>query len=111
MNWQWYLAQLLARSVEVLPWLLGGLAWLAVVSFSPLGRNLVRYLRTRQDEKAINEQMLGELEDLRKVLGEISERLDVTERRWTQEQLALPRPPAGMEQLPPAAAEKVVTPH
>jgi hypothetical protein len=102
---------MLARSVEVLPWVLAGLSGLAVVSFSPLGRSLVRYLRARQDEKAINEQMLGELEDLRKVLGEISERLDVTERRWTQEQLGPPRPPARVEHLPPPPAEKVVTPH
>ena len=111
MNWDWYLAQLLARSVEVIPCLLAGLSGLAVVSWSPLGRNLVRYLRARQEEKAINEQMLGELEDLRKVLGEISERLDVTERRWTQEQLGPPRPHPLVEQVPPPAAERIVTPH
>jgi len=104
MNWEWYLAQLVNRSIDILPWLLAGLSGLAVVSFSPLGRGLVRYLRARQAESAINEQMLGELEELRKVLGDISERLDVTERRWTQAQL---EPPT----LQPRTQAKPITPH
>jgi hypothetical protein len=109
MNWEWYLAQLVNRSVDIIPWLFAGLSGLAVVSFSPLGRGLVRYLRARQGEAAVNEQILGELEELRKVLGEISERLDFTERRLAQDQLT--RQEIRPELLPRGQVEKVVTPH
>jgi hypothetical protein len=111
MNWEWYLGQLINRSIDVLPWLVAGLSGLAIVSFSPLGRGVLRYLRARQGESAVSEQMLGELEDLRKVLGEISERLDFTERRLAQDQRELPRPQLPRELPPLPPAEKAVTPH
>jgi len=75
MNWEWYLTQLAMQAIEVLPWLVAGLAAVAVVSFSPLGRGLVRHLRARREEMGITEQMLCEMQELRKVLDEISERL------------------------------------
>jgi hypothetical protein len=111
MNWEWLLAQLTMRSIEILPWLVAGLSGLAVVSFSPLGRGLVRYLRARREEMAITEQMLGEMQELKKVLEDISERLDFTERRLAQQQLEPPRSRAVPEKLPPSAPETVITPH
>jgi hypothetical protein len=113
MNWEWYLAQLVNRSIDILPWLVAGLSGLAVVSFSPLGRGLNRYLRGRREEMAITEQMLGEMQELRKVLDEISERLDFTERRLAQHQLEPPRPRALAEKFQSPAPETVaeVTPH
>jgi hypothetical protein len=111
MNWEWYLAQLVNRSIDVLPWLFGGLSGVAIVSFSPLGRALVRYLRARQDESAITEQMLGELEEVRKVLGEVSERLDFTERRLAQEQLGLLQPRGAVERQPLGPPGAASTPH
>jgi hypothetical protein len=111
MNWGWYLAQLLARTVEVLPWLLAGLGGLAIVSFSPLGRGLLRYLRTREDETALNEQLLQELEELRKVLGDVVERLDFTERQMAQKLLGPLRPPALPEATPLPRPGQAITPH
>ena len=111
MNWEWYLAQLVNRSIDILPWLVAGFSGLAVVSFSPLGRGLVRYLRTRREEMANTEQMLGELQELRRVLDEISERLDFTERRLAQHQPEPPRARALSEKAAPVSPDRPVTPH
>ena len=104
MNLDWYLTQLLARSVEALPWLVGGLFGLGVFSWSPLGRGLIGHLRSRRTDAAVNEQLLRELEELRQLLGDVTERLDFAERKMAQERLgfsglerpdrALPQPPA-----------------
>ena len=102
MNWQWHLTQFLAQLTAMLPWLLGGLGGLAVFSFSPLGRGIVRHLRSRRQDAAVNEQLLGELEELRRVLGEITERLDVTEWRFSA---------TGLRSTPPQALPPPVTPH
>ena len=110
MNWDWYLAQLVIRSIEILPWMVAGLSGLAVVSFSPLGRGLIRYLRDRREALTVSEQMLGELQELRKVLDEISERLDFTERRLAQGQLDATRGRTLPEKLP-LPQEKPITPH
>ena len=111
MNWEWYLAQLVNRSIDILPWLMAALSALAVVSVSPLGRGLIRHLRARREEMAITEHMLGEMQELRKVLDEISERLDFTERRLAQGQLEPPRARALPEKLPPIQPETRITPH
>ena len=111
MNVEWFLAQLLARSVEVLPWLVGTIAGLGIVSFSPLGRGLIKHFRARQRDAAVTEQLLNELDELRKVLGEIAERLDYAEQRMSRDTRGVARPQAGpeMPQLP--QPEKQVTPH
>jgi hypothetical protein len=76
---QWLL-QLLYSSTAVIPWLVGGVLGLAVVSFSPLGRGILRHLRESKRDAALTEQVLAELTALRAELGEITERLDSTER-------------------------------
>lgn len=60
--------------------LLALLAGVLIVSLSPLGRMLIQFLRERRGERAINEAVLAELEQLRATLGELAERLDSTER-------------------------------
>ena len=72
---------LLNSSVVMLPWLVGGLILIAAVSFSPLGRMFVGYLRDRHRDAEALEAMLAETSALRGVLGEVVERLDATERR------------------------------
>jgi hypothetical protein len=72
---------LLNTSMVVLPWLVGGLILIAAVSFSPLGRLWVGYLRDRRRDAEALEAMLAETSALRGVLGEVVERLDATERR------------------------------
>lgn len=103
MDWHWHLTQFLAQLTMALPWLLGGLGGLAVFSFSPLGRGIVKHLRDRRQDATVNEQLLGELEELRRVLGEITERLDVTERRYVENRELRPGPSQALS--PP------VTPH
>ena len=80
---------LLNSSVVMLPWLVGGLILIAAVSFSPLGRLFVGYLRDRRRDAEALEAMLAETSALRGVLGEVVERLDATERRLA---LAPPTP-------------------
>jgi hypothetical protein len=50
------------------------------VSWSPPGRSLVRHFQASRQDAAVNEQLLGELLNLREQLGEVVERLDATDR-------------------------------
>jgi hypothetical protein len=112
MNWHWYLTQVLARLTVVVPWLLGGLVGLGVFSFSPLGREVVHRLRSKRDEAALTEATLQELSEVRQLLGEIAERLDVTERRLAQIGADPPRPQPALGQPSAIIQDKpVVTPH
>lgn len=72
---------LLNSAMGMLPWLVGGLILIAAVSFSPLGRLWVGYLRDRRRDAEALDAMLAETSALRSVLGEVVERLDATERR------------------------------
>ncbi len=95
MNAQWWLTQILYRFVEVLPWLVGGGAVFAIVSWSPLGRALLQHLRERRRDAAASEELLAELAAVRQVLGEVTERLDGTEQqlaRRTHQQDRMPTP-------------------
>lgn len=65
---------------------------LAVISFSPLGRGILRHLRESTRDAALTEQVLAELIELRAALGEVTERLDSTERFLSHALLAGPRP-------------------
>ncbi|MBL8989717.1 MAG: hypothetical protein JNJ80_25835 [Gemmatimonadetes bacterium] len=80
------------------PWILGAGAVAAVVSWSPLGRALLRYLQARRQDAAVNEQLLTELATLRQQLGEIVERLDATEQLLLDRNVRhLAAPPAPRE--------------
>jgi len=81
-------------------------AGVLIVSLSPLGRNLLRFLRERRGERAINEQLLAELEQLRATLGEVTERLDSTERLLSNTIESRP------SSLPtPEPRPQIITPH
>lgn len=81
----------LNTAAAVVPFLLGGLVLIAAVSYSPLGRLWIGYLRQRKRDSEALEAMLEETAELRGVLGEVVERLDATERRLALG--ALPMPP------------------
>jgi len=83
-DFQWYWQAFLYRIPEVLPWLLGGLAGLAAVSLSPLGRALIRHLRSRRAETDLLEDLVTHVGAMRQELGEALERLDAAERRLRQ---------------------------
>jgi hypothetical protein len=93
----WWAFALLTRSLYVLPWLAGvGLA-IAMVSYSRLGRALLRHLREAKQDAALNEAMLSELAALRDTITEVVERLDATEQHLARQARVLP------ESSPPAA--------
>ena len=81
-------------------------AGVLIVSLSPLGRNLIRFLRERRDERAIHEQLLAELEQLRATLVEVTERLDSTERLLSDTGESRPPILPAFEPRP-----QVITPH
>lgn len=109
MNWDWYWHQLLFNLLPVLPWFLVGLAGLGVVSFSPLGRSLVRHFKERREETALLEELVMQITAMRQDLADVTERLDGTDRLLR----TLQGPGAPMGQLAPPAASPppVNTPH
>lgn len=107
MNPDWYLAQVIASLIAALPWLVGALGTVAVVSWSPLGRALLRHLKGRRQEAEVAEALLQEIGDLRALLGETLERLDATERRLAQ----LPSGPAHVPLPAPPREAPLNTPH
>ncbi len=90
------LSVLIQVGLSVLPWVVGVGAGVAIVSWSPLGRSLVRHFQARRQDAAVNEQLLGELLSLREQLGEVVERLDATDRllvdRGTRRLVPSPNP-------------------
>lgn len=88
----------LNTAAAVVPFLLGGLVLIAAVSYSPLGRLWIGYLRQRKRDSEALEAMLEETAALRGVLGEVVERLDATERRLALG--ALPMPPRHQADIP-----------
>jgi hypothetical protein len=88
----------LNTAAAVIPFLLGGLVLIAAVSYSPLGRLWIGYLRQRKRDSEALEAMLEETAGLRTVLGEVVERLDATERRLALG--ALPLPPRNHSDVP-----------
>ncbi len=107
MNWDWYLQHLLLVLINASPWLLGGAAGLGALFFSPLGRSLVRYLRERERDVGLTEDVLAELTQLRQSLSEVIERLDGTDR-----ELAKRRLPSSGKTPPPSVqdSERIPTP-
>ena len=99
---RYYGPTLVGRAITLLTLMAGVL----IVSLSPFGRNLIRFLRERRQERAINEQLLAELEQLRAALVEVTERLDSTERFLSNSNE--PRPP--ILSIPDSRAQ-VITPH
>lgn len=81
MNWIHLRAVFLGQAATMLPWLLGGLCLFAVGYLSPLSRAVLRHLRERKREAALTEAAVTELRELRGALGEVLERLDVTDQR------------------------------
>ena len=104
-------AALLMFALRTLPWIIGGLGVVAVVTWSPLGRALFRFLHERSQEAALNRQLVDELLALRSELGEALERLDLTERRLSQLTPG-PEPRSGrgpVAELP--NPDRIITPH
>jgi hypothetical protein len=79
----WLLSKFVNDLVTALPWVLGGASLVAIVTFGPLGRALIRFLRSNRRETGLTEGLLAELASTRQLLGEVLERLDAAERAVT----------------------------
>lgn len=109
MNWNWYWTQLVANLIPVIPWVLAGLAGLGAVSWSPLGRSLLRHLKDRREEAALLEELVVQVTAMRQDLAEVTERLDGTERLLRT--LEGPGAPLGRLVPPSAPPPPLNTPH
>lgn len=77
MTWSYIWTHFLLNLLPALPWIVGGVAGLSVISFGPLGRALAQRLRHGTEDQAA---ILDEMAAVRGELGEVLERLDYTER-------------------------------
>ena len=95
-----------------LPLILAIAAMAVIIGFSPFGRALVVYLREHKRDTALSEGILDELVELRRTLGEVTERLDATEQLLVQSRQA----PLAGGLVPPRPVEsgdpgRILTPH
>jgi hypothetical protein len=84
----------------VIPWALGAGVVAAILSFTPLGKAILRHLTERQRDSELLAVALDDLAALRGSVGEVLERLDVTERRLATDRhaaLNLPLKPNPLE--------------
>jgi len=77
---------------NILPWFVAGTAAAVVVSLTPFGRALTRFLRESRSDSAIPREIEEALAALRADTSEVLERLDFLERALAQRELT-PGPP------------------
>lgn len=111
MDWKPFIGQFLNQLAGALPWLLSVLAAAAVLGWSPLGRALLRYLRGREQESMLLEDLIAHTTAMRQEIADAVERLDATDRLLRGQNTA-DRPPAASEmQAPLNPLPRQVTPH
>ena len=102
--WAYYQSVIIGHALQLLTLAAG----VAIVSLSPIGRGALAAIAARRQDRAINEQLLAELEALRSTLGEVTERLDATERLLKTQADARPL----LASAPPSSPRSQVnTPH
>ena len=77
-----YLDLFLRHLASNLPWMLVAAA--GIFGWSPLGRSLARSLRDRGRTVELEESVSRQLAEVQRALSEVSERLELTERRLLQ---------------------------
>ena len=92
-----------ALIIKFLPWLIVGGGAVAF-SRSTLGKALAQRIRDGSVSNAEVAALAGELEEVRRELGEVHERLDFTERLLAQQRVAPPLPARSDQDspIPPA---------
>jgi hypothetical protein len=98
--WRHMLMTFLFGLANILPWFVAGTAAVVVVSLTPFGRALTRFLRESRAAGAIPPEIEEALAALRTDTSEVLERLDFLERALAQRDLA---PGAPRPALPPVA--------
>jgi len=99
-NWHHLLVTFLYGLANILPWFVAGAAAIGVVSLTPFGRALTRYLRESRPGQGLSPELEDAIASLRSDSIEVLERLDFLERSLTQRGLA---PGTRGAALPPAA--------
>lgn len=94
--WQHFWGQFFFILSSVLPWFAAPTAGLILLSLTPMGRALTRYLREYRRGTEVPAELLDELALTRQQLGEVLERLEFMERVIQQRELGstpdLPKP-------------------
>ena len=100
-TWRHLLITFLYGFANILPWFVAGTAVVVIVSVTPFGRALTRYLRESRPANAIPPEVEEALAALRADSVEVLERLDFLERTVAQRDLVAGAPRPGA--LPPLA--------
>lgn len=92
--WRHLLITFFYGLANILPWFVAGTAAVVVVSLTPFGRALTRFLRESRPDSAFPREIEEALAALRADTSEVLERLDFLERALAQRELApgVPRP-------------------
>lgn len=110
--WTAFLNNVTDHLASSLPLILAMAAMAIAIGFSPFGRALVAFLREQKRDTALTEGILDELVELRRTLGEVTERLDATEQLLVQAR----QTPLASGLVPPRPVDagdsgRVPTPH
>jgi hypothetical protein len=97
---QHLLLGVIATALYALPWILGGLGGIALLSYGPIGKALRRLARSRDEETALLTATAASIAEMREVLEQIAERQDFMERALTQSVRPQPLPRASREITP-----------
>jgi len=86
-TWHQFWGQFFFILSSVLPWFAAPTAGLLLLSLTPMGRALTRYLREYRRGTDVPHELLDELALTRQQLGEVLERLEFMERVLQQREL------------------------
>jgi len=100
--WRHLLITFLYGLSNILPWFVAGTAAAVIVSFTPFGRALTRYLRESRHGQGLSPELEDAIAGLRNDSLEVLERLDFVERALAQHDLP---PGAPKPALPPVVWE------
>jgi hypothetical protein len=110
--WRQFYEQFVLGMSTILPWFAGGALAVVVVSLTPFGQALTRYLRDVRRVIDAPPELLDELTMLRRDVADILQRLDGIEGIMTRDRLPGSAPGAGGPELPTRSSGKpVTTPH
>ena len=91
---------MLNTTAYALPWILGGLGGIVLLSHGPIGKALRRLAQSRDEETALLAATAASIAEMRAVLEQMAERQDFMERALTQPVRPQPLPRQPQEITP-----------
>jgi len=88
--WHQFWSQFFFTLSSILPWFAAPTIGIVIISITPLGRALTRFLREFRRSVELPQEVLNELALTREQVGEVLERLEFLERVAQQRQLQAP---------------------